>query len=111
MSGYEQYAKPNKPKDADNEAKAAYERTVTRLDRLAKQVADTPRGQSLAGKVCIVTGVGSLKGIGSVLMSRGTRNLRPKSLVNSVDSQLLCCTPEKVVYCKFSCHVAALVLD
>lgn len=66
MSGYEQYAKSKRSRDAEEEAKAVYERTVARLDRLSKQVADAPRGQSLAGKVCIVTGVGSLKGIGLV---------------------------------------------
>jgi len=64
MSGYEQNPKSTKPKDTDAEAKAAYERTVTRLDKLTEQVASAPRGKTLAGKVCIITGVGSLKGIG-----------------------------------------------
>lgn len=63
MSGYEQNPKP---KDTDAEAKAAYGRTVARLDKLTEQVANAPRGKTLAGKVCVITGVGSLKGIGSV---------------------------------------------
>lgn len=61
--GYD--SKAPKPSDAvAAAAKAAYQRTTARLDRIAKQVADAPRSASLKDKVCIITGVGSLKGIG-----------------------------------------------
>ncbi|KZV95961.1 NAD(P)-binding protein [Exidia glandulosa HHB12029] len=41
-----------------------YKRTLTRLQRIQGHLKTTPRGGRLQGKVCIVTGVGSLKGIG-----------------------------------------------
>lgn len=51
-------------KPANSSEKDTYERTVARLEKIAKQVEGTPRGGSLKGKVAIITGVGSLKGIG-----------------------------------------------
>lgn len=51
-------------KPANSSEKEAYERTVARLEKITKQLEDTPRGGSLKGKVAIITGVGSLKGIG-----------------------------------------------
>jgi hypothetical protein len=80
MSGYEQNPKSTKPKDTDVEAKAAYGRTVARLDKLTEQVATAPRGKTLVGKVCIITGVGSLRGIGSV--RSWSRGLSLGSLIN-----------------------------
>jgi hypothetical protein len=52
-----------------------YEQTLRRLQRIQDHLS-RPRSNRLKGKVCIVTGVGSLKGIGSVralrlLNSRG----------------------------------------
>lgn len=56
-----------------------YKRTVARLQRIQGHLATTPRAGRLAGKVCIVTGVGSLKGIGratSILFAhQGARHL------------------------------------
>ena len=94
------YSKSTKPRDADAEAKDAYERTVTRLNRLAEQVVSAPRGKSLAGKVCIITGVGSLKGIGLVLFKLVA--YRWNHWQNTSDAQPLCFTPEKVCTCKFN---------
>lgn len=51
-------------KPANSSEKEAYERTVARLAQIVKQVDETQRGDSLKGKVAIITGVGSLKGIG-----------------------------------------------
>ncbi|KAI0958846.1 hypothetical protein AcV7_004547 [Taiwanofungus camphoratus] len=39
-------------------------RTAARLEKIQSQLRDTPRGTRLRDKVCVITGVGSLKGIG-----------------------------------------------
>jgi hypothetical protein len=44
-----------------------YKRTVTRLARIQSHLATAPRTGKLRGKVAIITGVGSLKGIGYAL--------------------------------------------
>ncbi|KAF8322722.1 NAD(P)-binding protein [Clavulina sp. PMI_390] len=62
MPGSNQYKTASKPSDAAG--KVAYERTVARLSKIRKQVEEAPRTGSLKGKVCIITGVGSMKGIG-----------------------------------------------
>ncbi|KAI0254015.1 sex determination protein tasselseed-2 [Lactifluus subvellereus] len=41
-----------------------YERTVARIARIQSHLATTPRTGKLDGKVAVITGVGSLKGIG-----------------------------------------------
>ena len=41
-----------------------YKRTVTRLARIQSHLATVPRNGKLRNKVAVVTGVGSLKGIG-----------------------------------------------
>ncbi|EGO00025.1 hypothetical protein SERLA73DRAFT_180399 [Serpula lacrymans var. lacrymans S7.3] len=41
-----------------------YQRTLSRVNKIQSHLSETPRGQRLKGKVCIVTGVGSLHGIG-----------------------------------------------
>lgn len=45
-------------------AKAAYEATLKRLELIQSHLERKPRSGRLAGKVCIVTGAGSLTGIG-----------------------------------------------
>ncbi|KAI5889358.1 NAD(P)-binding protein [Schizophyllum commune H4-8] len=47
-----------------DDAEVAYKRTVARIQRIQNHLEHEPRGGRLKGKVCIVTGVGSLKGIG-----------------------------------------------
>lgn len=42
----------------------ALKATIARLERIQSQLKDSPRGLRLKDKVCIITGVGSLKGIG-----------------------------------------------
>lgn len=42
----------------------AYKATVARIEKIQSQLKDAPRGIKLKDKVCIITGVGSLKGIG-----------------------------------------------
>ncbi|KDQ21507.1 hypothetical protein BOTBODRAFT_25951 [Botryobasidium botryosum FD-172 SS1] len=42
----------------------AYKRTLARLAHIQTQLLRTPQGNKLEGKVCVITGVGSLKGIG-----------------------------------------------
>lgn len=44
----------------------AYNKTLARLDRIRNHLSTTPRSNRLKGKVCVITGVGSLKGIGFV---------------------------------------------
>lgn len=41
-----------------------YRKTVERIERIQTHLSRSPRGMKLKGKVCIITGVGSLKGIG-----------------------------------------------
>ncbi|KAJ3554513.1 hypothetical protein NM688_g3069 [Phlebia brevispora] len=42
----------------------AYKRTVSRLQKIQSHLDVAPRGNRLKDKVCVITGVGSLKGIG-----------------------------------------------
>lgn len=48
-------------------ASEAHKRTVARLEKIQSHLNDAPRSSRLQGKVCIITGVGSLKGIGCVV--------------------------------------------
>ncbi|KZT19059.1 NAD(P)-binding protein [Neolentinus lepideus HHB14362 ss-1] len=41
-----------------------YQRTVARIEKIQSHLSSTPRGSRLKGKVCVITGVGSMKGIG-----------------------------------------------
>ncbi|KAH7924603.1 NAD(P)-binding protein [Leucogyrophana mollusca] len=41
-----------------------YQRTLTRVNQIQSHLSNSPRGQRLKGKTCIITGVGSLHGIG-----------------------------------------------
>lgn len=41
-----------------------YKKTVARISQIQSQFSEAPRGTRLKDKVCVVTGVGSLKGIG-----------------------------------------------
>ena len=45
---------------------AFYKRTIARVAKIQSHLAETPRGNKLKDKVCIITGVDSLKGIGYV---------------------------------------------
>ncbi|KAI5123637.1 hypothetical protein M0805_001670 [Coniferiporia weirii] len=45
-------------------ANEAYEKTLARIDRIKSHLKSAPRSCRLQDKVCIITGVGSLKGIG-----------------------------------------------
>lgn len=44
--------------------KEAHGKTVKRIEKIRSQLEHAPRGSKLKDKVCIVTGVGSMKGIG-----------------------------------------------
>ena len=44
-----------------------YNRTVVRLAQIQSRLATAPRTGKLSGKVAVITGVGSLKGIGYAL--------------------------------------------
>jgi hypothetical protein len=46
-----------------------YKQTLARLQSIQKHLETAPRSGRLRGKVCVVTGVGSLKGIGCVMLS------------------------------------------
>lgn len=43
-----------------------YKRTLARLEKIQNHLDEAPRCGRLKDKVCIITGVGSLKGIGCV---------------------------------------------
>lgn len=53
--------KANATQGVDSEA---YKRTLARLQKIQSHLDNSPRGSRLKDKVCIITGVGSLKGIG-----------------------------------------------
>jgi hypothetical protein len=44
-----------------------YKRTLARLEKIQSHLEQAPRAGRLKDKVCIITGVGSLKGIGYVV--------------------------------------------
>ncbi|KAJ7780546.1 hypothetical protein DFH07DRAFT_729355 [Mycena maculata] len=56
MSGYD--------KTRSQESANFYENTKARIQKIQSHLANSPRGTRLKDKVCIITGVGSLKGIG-----------------------------------------------
>lgn len=60
MSGY------NKTRSGHGSAEDHYNITKARIEKIQSQLAKAPRNEKLKAKVCIVTGVGSLKGIGYV---------------------------------------------
>ena len=43
-----------------------YNTTTARIQKIQAHLENAKRGEKLSGKVCIITGVGSLKGIGLV---------------------------------------------
>ncbi|KAF8840509.1 NAD(P)-binding protein [Paxillus ammoniavirescens] len=45
-------------------AEEHHQRTLTRIEQIQSHLKNSPRNQRLKGKVCIITGVGSLHGIG-----------------------------------------------
>ena len=63
---------PNKPKVSSPTAlpppkgtpEEQARRTLDRLQTIQSQLTTAPRAGKLKGKVCIITGVGSMKGIG-----------------------------------------------
>ncbi|PFH50912.1 hypothetical protein AMATHDRAFT_75301 [Amanita thiersii Skay4041] len=55
------YAKVKQNQSSNEDA---YKTTVARIERIHSQLANAPRGLRLKDKVCIITGVGSMKGIG-----------------------------------------------
>ncbi|KAJ7901952.1 hypothetical protein B0H14DRAFT_2669234 [Mycena olivaceomarginata] len=54
----------NKTKAPQQAAQEFYENTKARIQKIQSHLASSPRGIRLKDKVCIITGVGSLKGIG-----------------------------------------------
>ncbi|KAJ7346741.1 hypothetical protein DFH08DRAFT_869186 [Mycena albidolilacea] len=54
----------NKTKAPQQAAQDFYENTKARIQKIQSHLASSPRGIRLKDKVCIITGVGSLKGIG-----------------------------------------------
>ena len=47
-----------------NSGEDHYKKTAARIAQIQSQFSEAPRGTRLKEKVCVVTGVGSLKGIG-----------------------------------------------
>jgi hypothetical protein len=55
---------PGKQAEQSASPQEHHERTVVRLTKIQSHLATAPRTGKLKGKVAIITGVGSLKGIG-----------------------------------------------
>ena len=55
-----------KLRNAAVDKQEAYKRTLARIEKIQTHLSNAPRGSRLKDKVCIITGVGSLKGIGCV---------------------------------------------
>jgi hypothetical protein len=60
MSGYKKSAA------VTMSAEEQYKRTLARVSKIQGHLSNTPRAERMKDKVCIVTGVSSLKGIGCV---------------------------------------------
>ena len=56
----------SKPKATAVGSDEFYKKTLARLEKIQSHLEQAPRTGRLKDKVCIVTGVGSLKGIGCV---------------------------------------------
>ncbi|KAF5380527.1 hypothetical protein D9615_004514 [Tricholomella constricta] len=54
----------NKTRHQQQNPEEFYKTTTARIQKIQSQIANSPRGTRLTDKVCIITGVGSLKGIG-----------------------------------------------
>ena len=54
----------NKTRSQQKTAEEHYTTTKARIQKIQSQLDNAARGDKLRGKVCIITGVGSLKGIG-----------------------------------------------
>lgn len=58
---------PSHPKAAQGKQPSAeehHQRTLARISQIQSHLSNSPRGQRLKGKTCVITGVGSLHGIG-----------------------------------------------
>ncbi|OAX44119.1 NAD(P)-binding protein [Rhizopogon vinicolor AM-OR11-026] len=55
---------PNAAPGREPSAEEHYQRTLVRIEQIQSHLSNSPRGQRLKHKTCIVTGVGSLHGIG-----------------------------------------------
>lgn len=66
MAGYKGV---NTRTQASGSTEEFYKRTVARLQQIQGQLDRTPRAGRVQDKVCIITGVGSLKGIGCVSLA------------------------------------------
>ncbi len=71
----------DKVRTANKSNEETYKQTLSRIQKIQSHLNNTPRGSRLKDKVCIVTGVGSLKGIGYVRLGviRGQLLMLPKS--------------------------------
>lgn len=65
---------------AKTDQQEAYKRTVARLQSIQSHLDIAPRGTRLKDKVCVITGVGSLKGIGYVSTMRWDASLHIEAL-------------------------------
>ncbi|KAJ7178416.1 hypothetical protein C8R43DRAFT_457759 [Mycena crocata] len=64
MSGYDKTKSISSFPVQPQTAQELYENTKARIQKIQSHLANSPRGTRLKDKVCIITGVGSLKGIG-----------------------------------------------
>lgn len=61
----------DKVRSQQKSAEEHYATTKARIEKIQSQLDNAARGDKLRGKVCIITGVGSLKGIGYVSLRLG----------------------------------------
>lgn len=71
--------------DADDHLK----RTQARIQQIQSHLSKTPRGSRLKGKVCIITGVGSMKGIGYANIHKKLPSTPLNAFVDSQAAALL----------------------
>jgi len=64
MSGTQTTGYPNFFVKDKTDPKIQFARTLKRLEAIQNQLKSKPRGKKLAGKVCVITGAGSKRGIG-----------------------------------------------
>jgi hypothetical protein len=73
-----------------------YKRTVARIESIQSHISKSPRRMRLKDKVCVITGVGSMKGIGYGCLNCPSHSLALLTFVKHADELQRYYTPTKV---------------
>lgn len=90
----------NKTRTANKSNEETYQQTLSRIEKIQSHLDTTPRGSRLKGKVCIITGAGSLKGIGYVPLAY---HLQATTDTTVQVVRQPTCSPMKVTDCAVWC--------